>query len=344
MALRVLHLVGTLLGLLVSAPALAYESDQLTVSAEDLDDVASIADARATELLELAIARTNERTGCELSPERTREVLARQVHQVMGGRAYVPARGALPPQGFGAYAAWVETAELDRFTPLAREDLYGEVRLGQSWVLALAGPSSTVNLGGILVGTDKIDHFWVQGFDYWQRSRKGEHLDRAVEWGTRTELGWWGLWTSGVFSYADLAANYAGFEFYAGLLEAGSPVRLDEAGCVVLDRPFRWLDHIDEHVDESKNPSVYRRVLAEPLLLGIEERAPELCEEGPPEPLVDAPWVGPRLPQDHRTVTLSEVCLGGEPRPRADRVVERRARRGGLSLGRRGARAGETST
>lgn len=337
-------LLGSLILLLAGGPALAYESDQVTVRAEDLDDVVALADARATELLEQAVARTNERTGCGLPLERTREVLARQVHQVMGGRAYVPARGALPPMGFGAYAAWLETAELDRFTPAAREDLYGEVRLGQSWVLALAGPSSTVNLGGVLVGTDKIDHFWLQGFDYWQRSRRGEQVERAVEWGTRTELGWWGLWTSGVFSYADLAANYAGFEFYAGLLEEGSPARLDEASCVVLDRPFRWLEHIDGHVDESQNPSVYRRVLAEPLRLGLEERAPEFCEEGPLEPLVDAPWVGPRLPQEHRTVSLSEVCLGGEPRPRGARTLDRRSRRASASALRRGGRSGQSAS
>lgn len=306
-ALRLLPVV-----LLAVFPAVghAFESDQVTTRLDPPDDAIAAANAHATSLLWQAAQRTNRLTGCALDDERTHDELARQVHREMGGRDYVPARGSQPPMGFGAYAAWMETGPLDRHTYADRTDLYSDVTVLDSLILATFGPASTVSLGPWLVGTDKIDHFWIQGYDYFRRSREGREPGRAVDWGTRTERGLWGLRTTGVFSYADLAANYDGMRFYTGLLGASSVLQRGEHGCVELVRPFDWAEWIDWRYDEVLNPSLFREGLADALREGLDEQAPWFCDQAVllREPGTAAPWIGRRAPEGDRYVDLAEVC------------------------------------
>jgi len=224
----------------------------------------------------------------------------------------VPARGEQPPMGFGAYAAWLEMGPIDRDSHGDRDDLYRAVRFLSDPILATFGPASTITLAGQLVGTDKIDHFWIQGFDYFRRSRQGEDPLRAVAWGTRTERGMWGLGTTGVFSFADLAANYDGLRFYDGLLSEDSILRRGPDGCVAQVEPWDWARWIDWRYDEVLNPSVFRRALAPGLRAGLDEQAPAFCAEGQARALVAVgPWVGPDAPQDgdRKLVTLQDLCL-----------------------------------
>lgn len=299
-----------LLLVLADRPAHAFESDQVTSRQDPPTDARLVANAHANALLWQAAVRTNRLTRCALDDARTQEELARQVHRAMGGREYVPARGNQPPMGFGAYAAWLETGPVDRDSHAERDDLYAGVKVGDSLILAAFGPSSTVALGPWLVGTDKIDHFWIQGYDYFRRSREGRMPSRAVDWGTRTERGIWGLRTTGVFSYADLAANYDGMHFYTGLLGPGSVLQRDAQGCVVLDRAFDWAEWVDWRYDEVLNPSVYKEGMADALLDGLAESAPWFCAEGlsPVEPVAKAPWVGRGAPFGEGYFDLADLC------------------------------------
>ena len=297
---------------LTAREAQGFESDQVTSRQDPPSDARAVANAHANALLWQAAVRTNRLTRCAMDDERTRDELARQVHRAMGGREYVPARGSQPPMGFGAYAAWLETGPVDRDSHSERDDLYTDVKVGDSLILAAFGPSSTVSLGPWLVGTDKIDHFWIQGYDYFRRSRQGQQPTRAVDWGTRTERGMWGLRTTGVFSYADLAANYDGMRFYTGLLGPGSVLKRDRQGCVVLDRAFDWADWVDWRYDEVLNPSVYKEGMADALIDGLAERAPWFCAQdlSPGQPVSAAPWVGQGVPEGEGYFDLADLCDG----------------------------------
>ena len=85
--------------------------------------------------------------------------------------------------------------------------------------------SSTVNLYGTDFGTDKIAHIFQQGYDYYKIYKRGlkkglseeKAIQKAVKWGRKTEATYFGTWVSGVYSNADLSANYAGLKFYLGL-------------------------------------------------------------------------------------------------------------------------------
>ena len=85
--------------------------------------------------------------------------------------------------------------------------------------------SPTIRVNGVEMGTDKFDHFFQQGYSYYKiykhQLAHGKTPDaaatRSIAWGRRTEKTIYGYLVSGVFSNADLFANYAGMKFYLNL-------------------------------------------------------------------------------------------------------------------------------
>jgi hypothetical protein len=325
-------------GLLLVAAGFAYESDQLTWRSLHLEDALPAANAHMDELLAQAVAATNELSSCGGDDRELRWVLAREVQRVVGARATVQARGELPVMSFGAYAAWLETAPLDRHTFTQREDIYGGVAWRQNLLLATVGPCSTLRLGEVLVGTDKIDHFLVQGFQYFRRSRQGELPERAVRWGTFTERSFWGLATTKIFSYADLAANFDGYTFYAGLLEPGSVLQRDAEGCVEQVRPWDWSEWVDWRYDEVLNPSAYRPDILGELDEWLLAHQDEVCAAWEEEPWLDGeerfaamieetlPYELRRAPMRMDVFALGRLC-GEQPLVIQEAVEERPRRR-----------------
>lgn len=264
--------------LLLVAPALAWETDQLTRRSETLPDLAPAANAELDRHIAAAVAWTNARTDCAAPLEEARRLLARDLHRRVGRPEQPEDRGWPRNQGYNVYGAWLEQQPGARSFP-ARDDIYGTMGLWQGPVLHLAGTAATVNLGGVLVGVDKTDHFLGMGYAYWVRSGLGEDEQRAVAFGTRTERSVFGMWTSLAFSYADLEANLDGYRFYAALGTPGSEVELGADGCLVQARPFRWEHYVHDGYDELLNPSVYTRASAEGVQRALDARGAALCDE-----------------------------------------------------------------
>lgn len=81
--------------------------------------------------------------------------------------------------------------------------------------LKLKGLSNVMNADGHLIGLDKFGHFFAEGWNYFQRAYlDGEGVREAMEWGIEKERGKFGYATTGVFSYADLVANFNGMRFW----------------------------------------------------------------------------------------------------------------------------------
>ncbi len=141
--------------------------------------------------------------------------------------------------------------------------------------------SPTVRLYGTEFGTDKIEHLLQQGYKYYKiyndavadGKTSKEATQKAVKWGQRTERTYFGMLVSGVYSNADLYANYAGMKFYLGLTNAmqiGTTARqpililkeglwkLKEADDLraELIKPF-----LTDHLNEALNPSGYSFLL-----------------------------------------------------------------------------------
>jgi hypothetical protein len=152
-----------------------------------------------------------------------------------------------------------------------RPNVFGSIyRLAFSPVpAAFLFDSPTVNLHGHHVGSDKIDHFFRQGHEYFEMTVEMGTSAEAVARGVKHEHAQLGTLASGVYSNADLAANYAGMKFY---LNVRQPVRIGERILPPLfeksgegwrlregiDRDLLLEPFISDHLDESLNPSRYR--------------------------------------------------------------------------------------
>lgn len=96
--------------------------------------------------------------------------------------------------------------------------LLGRKKAAQS-PLALA---PLIRVGEVVVGTDKLEHLFGMGFQYFDRYYlRGQSLVRVLKRGIffeKTILGGNRLAT-GVFAYSDLAANFNGMRFWNSILQ-----------------------------------------------------------------------------------------------------------------------------
>jgi hypothetical protein len=236
-----------------SEAALATETDQFTTPSAPLADIGPALSRKIAEILE------SDRTHRE--PER---VLSDWI-----GRNIMESR----------LVRWVNHARLAEdlilFRPHLSDSIYSRVFSPVPASFAFDAP--TVHVHGFYFGTDKIDHFFQQGHDYFElvTRKQAEGADEdaaialAVAHGARQEHTYYGTLVSGVYSNADLAANYAGMKFFLNLrqpVRIGDrmwPPRLESTPEGWRLRPDVDPDHLlqpflSDHLDESMNPSRYR--------------------------------------------------------------------------------------
>lgn len=123
-----------------------------------------------------------------------------------------------------------------------------------------------ININGIHLGVDKLDHILRTGYFYFehyqkQRKRGASSLSAeisAIEKGITQEKTYFGYWVSGVFSYADLEANYQGLHFHQNFC-SGNQAYLQRRNNSTW-RFSRLIDlkhYVNPWFDESYNTSTY---------------------------------------------------------------------------------------
>ena len=163
------------------------------------------------------------------------------------------------------------------------DSIYRDISYLEGFSLNLKELSDVANIGGQRVGLDKLGHFFSEGWQYFEISRQaGAGLDDALDWGSGKEAGLFGYTTTGVFSYADLVANFNGWRFWNRvLLKQRDPLsgiieRLFDRPYVTcniqivdsfrqfrlvrawqLNRQFELGDYIDAMWDEANNCNSY---------------------------------------------------------------------------------------
>ena len=275
----------TLALLLLVRPAswLCFETDQFNLPPTPLADIGEEVYEYTLENIGRAVEKVNaeiiekreclERSGCGSPPElrkrmaylRSEAAVARAVYDRLG-------YGII---AFAKAGDWINShkfrSQPARFKTGYRDSIFVSIPTDYFTI------SPTINLYGTHLGTDKIAHFFQQGYTYYRiagrRIAKGSSVpdaeSKAVSWGRMTENTYYGTLVGGVFSNADLFANYVGMRFYEGLtksvkvgdldrppslkLENGL-WKLNEAGTseAVLLRPF-----ISDHLNEALNPSLF---------------------------------------------------------------------------------------
>ncbi len=102
------------------------------------------------------------------------------------------------------------------------------------------GLADVILCAGTRMGVDKIGHFFQLGYEYYVRSAPGA----ARQYGHDSELGLFGISSTGVYSRGDLAANEAGGRFWRQLRRTPSMT-------------FSLRDYISSDWDERQNESLY---------------------------------------------------------------------------------------
>ena len=229
------------------AAALAYETDPYTKRHLDIADSTAVLDREVNAALD-AVAAAWEGGENEWR-------FVNLVHRKLGG-----------PWPVDRLERWaMRSDEVERLPVTRRESLYGQLPIRATRTARFWGFGRTIKLNGVLIGTDKIGHFFSQGRKFYRRYLRSRDEREAGRRAVMTERLLFGRLLTGIFSNADLVANYEGYRFYRGLFH-------DEA---VGDRPalmawrdgipervgdFTWADHVNDFWDEALNPNAYSGV------------------------------------------------------------------------------------
>ena len=262
---RGLLLLALLASSLIATHTLAAETDNFhgRDPARVADSLRPL-DAFVNTALDEALARANEKPGCP----------ADGIHKAIKEKL-----GAMP---FGQAENFAdEDKSVARVVVPKGQNIY--TKKGTLWdSLAVPSCSPMIRLSGKWTGTDKLGHFFSEGFDYYVRG-KGSALD-AYRYGSNTEKGLFGSETTGVRSYADLAANASGFSFYNEVLGGQSPYFECRGGRFTrTSRRFSWKDYISEAWDEAINCSKFTPEMEALVLANLSDQKlscpvdPEAC-------------------------------------------------------------------
>ena len=284
---RIFSLFLSLVLLLCPIAGFGFETDQFNLPPEPLADIGSEVSDYIEANLREAVASVNgdiEKTlACLENPGKDKRCGSRESEQVR--LAQLRSDEAIIDEVYkrlgegnifrSKFGKWVNSHDFES-TPSRYKTGYVDsiyVALPANyWTI-----SPTIDLYGVQFGTDKLEHFFQQGYRYHNIERDAaakedepaRAIERAVKWGQRSERTYYGLWVSGVYSNADLYANYAGMKFYDGLthsIDIGGNTR----PAIVLLNHGEWSINeeislpesllkpfITEHLNEALNPSGY---------------------------------------------------------------------------------------
>lgn len=107
------------------------------------------------------------------------------------------------------------------------DSIYRDINYLEGFSLNVKELSDVVNINGHLVGLDKLGHFFAEGWQYFELSGYQErNVNQALVWGKEQEAGKFGYATTGIFSFADLVANFNGWRFWNKvLLKENDPLK-----------------------------------------------------------------------------------------------------------------------
>jgi len=175
--------------------------------------------------------------------------------------------------GLRRFNFWLRANPEVEFFSNCDKSIYRNIPFYKSLIPVARIVSGTVVVNGNRIGLDKFSHMFTVGWSAYKRYvTKGER--EANEYGVRTERGYLGLGVSGVFSNADLVANYEGRQFYRSLSEdgvvPGKPALISWNG----DRPsvqraFDIADHVTPYFDEALNTSQYLKSIKAKVLKNL---------------------------------------------------------------------------
>ena len=247
---------------LAAIPVIGGETDPYTNREIDIDDSLEVLDTKVNDALDRIASHWSR--GCN------ERAFIYAVYRDLGGFHWVD-----------KIERWAMFApEIDRLPSNRSESVFADAPIFRSSGARLGNFSRTINLNGTYISTDKLGHFFSQGRKFYARYQRLGTEVKAAQRTAKWEGLLWGKLLSGIYSNADLVANYEGFLFYRELLSDGAVTGQDaifvcKAGNLVKRRNFTWADHVNGFWDEMLNPSFFKQSLVP----AIERRMLRLCPD-----------------------------------------------------------------
>lgn len=164
---------------------------------------------------------------------------------------------------------WIKSAgHVPRYELDGRGIYGGKVGYDDVFLAWYVGLAPVIRLNRVLLGLDKIGHFFGQGWQYFledlRLKRVEPHLTDEQRWekvriyGSALEKRRLGYTNDGIYSLGDMAVNWDGFQFHRRLLDTpNSYLRFDPAtGQYSVGAPFTFRDYVTDDWDEVLNPSL----------------------------------------------------------------------------------------
>ena len=256
-------LICSLLLLLVGTNAQAQEVDSFTdrpFMIERLRDATDLSDRFVNDLIAEVVQKLNDR--------KSRKALGPDAEDAIVASVF---QSPISPELFSPVEDWIKSAARVQRYRLSFRGVYGgAVDYDDMYMAWYVGLSPTIRLAGVLMGLDKISHFFGQGWQYFERNRvlareqkalsEGDRFDLVRKFGHDLEERHLGLMNDGVYSYGDMASNWQGFLFYQRLIGSGRNAHIirSEGGRYALGTPFTFRDYVTDEFDEVLNPNRLR--------------------------------------------------------------------------------------
>lgn len=249
-----LFLTSCILSTVVSAA----EVDQFTRRNEALSDSALIINQKANEFVKEAISKLNENSNCDEAE------LYKELRRYFANHA----KGQLTI--FALHDSLIE-----RRTMKIQDSIFKDWTIFDGYLLGRPGANKSelalsplIRMGDVVIGVDKFEHMFGRGFSYFnQHYLKGKTVEKAIKSGVFGEKTIYGgnKLATGVYSYADLSANFNGMRFWNHFLMKDNDVLGDDYGPFLKCTNNKWeqvkeidfTHYIDDSMDEAINCSKF---------------------------------------------------------------------------------------
>lgn len=161
-----------------------------------------------------------------------------------------------------------QSYSIGKFKKEFKESIFKDLTWRESIALNTYGLGPVIKIKDVMIGTDKIGHFFSEGYAYFEKaSYRRWNIQKALDFGSSTEAGFYGFMMSGIYSFADLSANFNGLRFWRNVSRKFDTIILDDNKIAPLficqndqwtqANPFKIEDYVDFAWDESINCNEY---------------------------------------------------------------------------------------
>ena len=228
--------------------ARAAEADHYTLREGQIADITAEVNKLANEGLGRAIEDLNVAGGCDDS-RKSEEQLYDRLTDIFSNHKK------------GQLVNTILSGDIPRTIIPLKESIYSEWSIWNGFLLGRKGAAKSplalfplIKIGDTVVGVDKLEHMFGMGLRYFKKHHLEERpLVSVLKGGIFSEKTFLGgnMLATGVFSYADLSANFNGMRFWNHMLQKRDDVlgAQHNAGPYLVCREGKWAKNAERPID-----------------------------------------------------------------------------------------------